>query len=105
MENIKEYLGQRIQEIRKRRGLKQAELAELLDIDSKHMSKIECGRSYPSFELLDKISKVLNTTAATLLDTEHLCPREVLLGKIHDLLQNAPEDAVRRAYKILKEIL
>ena len=61
MYDTKKYLGARIQEIRKLNGLKQSELAELLDIDPKHMSKIECGRCFPSFELLDKIATIRQT--------------------------------------------
>lgn len=105
MSDTKQYLGLRIQELRKRKKLKQSELAEIIDIDSKHMSKLECGRSYPSFDLLDKICKALNTTPSELLDTEHLEDVSELIRKINDLLNQAEEHKVRSAYKILREIL
>ena len=105
MTETKKYLGRRLQELRKRSGLKQSELAEMLEIDAKHMSKLECGRSYPSFDLLDKIATVLNTTPAELLDTDHLCEKTELIARMESLLSSASEEGVRRAYKIIKEIL
>lgn len=103
--DTKKFLGARIQEIRKKANLKQAELAELIDIDSKHMSKIECGRCYPSFELLDKIAAQLKVSASELLDIYHLQQKETLLDEITEKLKSAPEEKFRMAYKILKEIL
>ncbi len=43
MGNTKQFLGARIQEIRRQKGIKQAELAEMIGVDSKHISKIEQG--------------------------------------------------------------
>ncbi len=105
MESTKRYLGIRIQELRKRKRIKQADLAEIIGIDSKHMSKLECGRSYPSFDLLDKICLALDTTPSVLLDTDHLCEVNLLRENISKMLKDAAEEKVRLAYKILKEIL
>ena len=85
--------------------MKQTELAELTGIDPKHMSKIECGRCFPSFELLDKIAEKLNTPAAFFLETDHLQPRDILMEKIVTKLRTATDEKFRSAYKILKEIL
>lgn len=105
MQNTKKYLGARIQEIRKLHGLKQNELAELVDIDSKHMSKIECGRCYPSFELLDKIAQSLNTPVASFLESDHLEDREVLTKKIICDLQKMSDDKFRQIYKIVQTFI
>lgn len=105
MNDTKKYLGSRIQEIRKRKNLKQSELAELVEIDPKHMSKIECGRCFPSFDLLDKIAQKLNTPVSEFLETEHLQDRTVLLRQIVDKLNNAPDEKLHAVYKILKEII
>ena len=105
MENTKQFLGARIQEIRKKKGIKQAELAELVDIDSKHMSKIECGRCYPSFEVLDRIANKLNVPVSYFLEVDHLKPKEGLIDIIIEKLENADEEKLHTAYKILREIL
>ena len=105
MISTKQYLGARIQEFRKQNGLKQSELAEILNIDPKYMSKIECGYCFPSFELLDRIADALNRPVGEFLNTEHLQNRESLLQKIILKLQNTSEEKFRTAYKIINEIV
>ena len=56
---LKKELGKRIQQIRKSRKITQDKLAELIGIDSKNVSRIESGNSYPSPETLCSISKAL----------------------------------------------
>ena len=104
MENTKQYLGARIQELRKTKSLKQAELAEILNIDAKHISKIECGRCFPSFELLDKIASVLDVEPAELLQTSHLKAKAQLIEEINLILQNSSEDKIRKFYIVLKNL-
>ena len=105
MSDTKKYLGARIQELRKQQGLKQAELAEIVDIDPKHMSKIECGRCFPSFELLDKIALKLNRPVSDFLETEHLIDRNELMKVLIEKLKSASNEKFYLVYKILKEIL
>ncbi|MBR1424997.1 helix-turn-helix transcriptional regulator [bacterium] len=105
MSDTKKYLGARIQEIRRKSGLKQSELADIAGIDSKYISKIECGRCFPSFELLDRIAEILQKPVGDFIYTEHLQSRDVLEKKIFDKLKNAPDEKFRSAYKILNEIL
>ena len=102
MHDTKKYLGARIQEIRKLQGLKQTELAELVGIDSKHMSKIECGRCYPSFELLDKIALKLNKPVSSFLNSEHLESRADLTEKVFRIIESLPEDKFRQVYRIIQ---
>ena len=105
MTNTKQYLGIRIQELRKKKQLKQTELAEIIGIDSKHMSKLECGRSYPSFDLLDKIAQALDVSPDMLLSIDHLKDKNSLISEIDELLEKSEEAQVRKAYKIIKEFL
>jgi transcriptional regulator with XRE-family HTH domain len=46
--------------MRKKCGLSQEKLAELLNIDPNSVSRIECGVHYPSLDTLEKISNILN---------------------------------------------
>jgi len=50
MKTTKELLGSRIKEIRKLRRLSQEELSEKINIDPKHLSRIEVGRGFPSLD-------------------------------------------------------
>lgn len=61
-------LGQAIAFLRKRAGYTQRELAELLDISDKAVSKWERGLSYPDISLLAKLSILLGTDIESLLE-------------------------------------
>ena len=100
----KKLLGKRIKELRKSKGLTQEDLAESVGIDSKHLSRIECGVNFPSLDLLGKIAGVLNVETALLFETRHLYDKQVLIKKIRDILCCATEEDVRIFYKILVDL-
>ena len=54
------FIGQKIKNFRKKRGLTQAELAEKIDLSEKHISKIEAGVHLPSIKVFFNIISVLN---------------------------------------------
>lgn len=72
MDNNKKLLGKRIKEIRKRAGLTQEKLAELINIETTSLSGIESGRHFPSLTTLEKIAKNLNVELKVLFDFNHL---------------------------------
>jgi len=57
--NTKELLGLKVKEIRKLRKLTQEKLAELINVDSGYISKLEVGQNFPSIGTLEKIANVL----------------------------------------------
>ena len=67
MDNRK-LLGKRIKEVRKRLGLTQEKLAELINIETTSLSSIESGRHFPSLVTLEKIAKNLNVELKVLFD-------------------------------------
>ena len=60
-------IGERIRRLRKQANLTQAALAEMVDIGSRHMSKIETGSCLLSLPCLVNLASALHTTADTLL--------------------------------------
>jgi transcriptional regulator with XRE-family HTH domain len=57
-----ENIGQRIQEIRKLRGLTQNELFELSNVSRSYLARIESGLMTPSLGTLEKISEALGVS-------------------------------------------
>ncbi len=51
----KELIGNGIKKIRQYLGLKQKNLAEILDISGGYLSEIECGKKNPGIEILNKL--------------------------------------------------
>ena len=60
-------VGQKIKEIRKRRGLTQAVLAEDAELSAAYISYIECGTKSLSIDALVAIANALNATADEIL--------------------------------------
>ena len=59
MELDKKYIAQILQNARKKKGLKQAQLAEMIGISEKHFSKIETGKNYPELDNFLKMVEIL----------------------------------------------
>jgi len=64
--------SEKLQELRKSRGLTQEELAEMLYVSRTAISKWESGRGYPSIESLKQISVFFSVTIDELLSGEKL---------------------------------
>lgn len=64
--------NEKLQELRKSRGLTQEELAEALFVSRTAISKWESGRGYPSIDSLKEISKYFSVTIDELLTGEKL---------------------------------
>lgn len=103
---IKEKLGKRISELRKRLNISQEELAEKLDISQKSLSKIETGRNFLSSETLEKLLNAFNITSAELFDYDHLDEENNLLDEIHEYIETIKEDktTLTTLYKIIKAL-
>ena len=60
-------VGRRIQEVRKSRGLTQAELSQMVDLSTKYISNIECGFKMPKLDTFVSIVNALQCDANLLL--------------------------------------
>ena len=65
--------NEKLQELRKGRGLTQEELAEKLFVSRTAISKWESGRGYPSIDSLKEIARFFSVTI-----DELICPEEIL---------------------------
>ena len=65
--------NEKLQELRKSKGLTQEELAEALFVSRTAISKWESGRGYPSLDSLKQISRFFAVTI-----DELICPEEIL---------------------------
>lgn len=97
-------LGCRIRELRKSKNYTQDKFAELIGIDAKHLSRIECSKTQPSLNLLRKISSVLEIDISELFNNKHFKDKEDLIKEINLILNNSELNKVRLYYKILKII-
>ena len=83
MDNLK--IGNYIQNLRKRAGLTQKELAEKLNISFQAVSKWETGESLPDTALLPELSDILGTTVDKLLAGGAIVANERRLMRVEDV--------------------
>ncbi len=67
-EITKQFIGLRIQSIRRKQKITQLKLAEACEISVEAISNIERGVNYPSFENLKNICRFLNCPLSDILD-------------------------------------
>lgn len=106
MESTKELLGRRIKELRKMRGLSQEELSEKVDIDPKHLSRIEVGRGFPSLDTLEKIAKALNVEMKDFFEFAHEAKSaKELMRTLESLTKETDEERLRLLVKIARAVV
>ena len=64
--------NEKLQELRKNKGLTQEELAEALYVSRPAISKWESGRGYPSIDSLKEIAKYFSVTIDELLSSDEV---------------------------------
>ncbi|MBE6968188.1 MAG: helix-turn-helix transcriptional regulator [Ruminococcaceae bacterium] len=97
-------IGSRIQRARKRKGLTQSNLAELLQISETHMSKVEHGKSCGSMLLIKKIAVILDVSADWLLLTDDRTTDQKSSDELLQLLDEFTPSQKEQVFKILKQL-
>ena len=80
---VKMEFNEKLQELRKREGMTQEELASKLYVSRTAISKWESGRGYPNIESLKAIAKLFSVTVDELLSSD-------------EILTVAEEDGIQR---------
>ena len=105
--NIKKTLGEKIKRVRKQRGYTQEQLAELIDIAPRNLSKIEVGACFVTAETLEKLLVALNVSTEELFANDHIKEPDELLADINSKLESIKSDQqkLETIYKMIEFIL
>ncbi|MBP3847082.1 helix-turn-helix transcriptional regulator [bacterium] len=77
------------QRLRKNKNLTQEQLAEMIDIDPRNLSRIEVGSSFVKAETLEKILNALDVTTEQLFPNDHIQTPDELMRDINKYLNIA----------------
>lgn len=102
MDQIK--IGKFIAQMRKDQGLTQRQLAELLSISDKTVSKWECGKGLPEASLMLPLCEALRMTVNDLLTGERVSPSEYQKNaeeNMMGLLKENEENKKRMALSVI----
>ena len=76
--------NEKLKELRKKKGITQRELADLLYVSRTAVSKWESGRGYPSIESLRLIAKTFSVTVDSLLSSDEVLTLAEENGKLRE---------------------
>lgn len=101
--DIKKLLGRRIKELRQRKGLTQEQLADMVDVGERNLSKIECGNNFVTAETLSKIITALGVEPTELFNFRHLDEKEELKKELIEAIRTEQVD-IKLMYHFYKSI-
>lgn len=98
-------IGERIAEIRNKRGFTQEKLAEKVNYSANHIAKLESARTNPSFELLIGIAKALDVQIKDLFDFNNLHTVEYMKKDLIRTIENTDSNTIQLLYKFKNSLL
>ncbi len=105
MTNIKKLFGLKIKEYRKKNNLTQAQLAERVSIDGKHISCIESGKNFPSPDLIGRLADALGVEPKTFFEFYYLQNVPDLKSDITKMLDTLNESELALTHKYIRTFI
>jgi len=105
LDDIKKLIGQRIRELRLKKGLKQSDLAEIITLEPRSISRIESGYHFPKDEHLAKFANAFGVEIKDLFVFSHMKTEQQLQKEIAAMLKNADTNQLIEIYRIIEVIL
>jgi transcriptional regulator with XRE-family HTH domain len=96
--------GGQLRSVRKSRRLKIWQLAERVDIEVKHLGRIERGERKPSFDLIISLAKSLNVSPSTFFEFESTTDPKTLRKSIDQLLSSLDAKQLGHARQVLSTL-
>ena len=101
-----QLFGRRLKAARVAAGVDQGRLAKVLDVDPKHISRLERGKVKPSFDLICQASKFLRISPSLLFDFDSATDNpSVLKEQIRTLIETADVTGLQKVRRLLKALL
>ena len=101
MSSGNKLFGKRIKELREAKGMKQVELADLIDMEATNLSKLEKGVHLPKEDNLNKITNALNVEIKDLFDFGHIKTKQELVNDINTIFEQSTLEEMQFFHKIL----
>ncbi len=96
--------GSLLRSVRKSRKLKIWQVAEKVDIEVKHLGRIERGERQPSFDLIISLAKCFNVSPSRFFDFESAADPKTLRKNIDQLLLGLDDEQLAQARQVLSTL-
>ncbi len=100
LETDKKILGQMIRKYRKMKNYTQFQLAELVGLNEKQISRIEAGQNYPTYITFAKLIEALEIKLEDITGQGKESPKQ----NIENILKNSSELEYSMYFDILKSV-
>ena len=101
-DEFKTIFGQHLKNLRKARNLTQAQLAEKVSVEPKHISCIENGQSFPSGDLIARLASAFNFHCYELFLFEQKPSVNELKKEILSIIDTTTDENVEKIYLYAK---
>lgn len=102
--DTKKLIGMRLREFRRSHGYSQERVAELADIASNYLSRIELGKENPTVDTMQKLANVYNIELWELLNYGHEMNRKEMEARICGVAKSAKDDDLRLILKFINTL-
>lgn len=99
-----QLLGKMVREVRKKCGLSQAELADMIDVSPQFMSKIENGKKQASLQTVFRIARSLNVSI-DLLVGNNFDESDTVMNLVYGECDDLELEIIRQMAIAMKDIL
>lgn len=101
---FKKYFGKRVKELRLKNGLTQEQLAEMIDVGERNLSKIECGNVFVKAKTISKLIEALKVEPKELFEfspyQKHETLKQILIDEINS--DNVDIELLYKLYRAIK---
>jgi transcriptional regulator with XRE-family HTH domain len=101
----REFLGRRLRELRRKKGLTIERLAEKANVDVKYLGDIEREKENPTVAILEKLAAALGVKLSQIFTFEHeLRGEKALRRRINQALEKCDEKELQMILKLVSAI-
>lgn len=97
--------GKRLKEIRKRKGLTQEQLADLMNMDVNNISYLEQGKHLPKKENLEKLCMALDVEPKELFDFGYMKTKSEIIKELTNTIKTASLKDLQYFKKVIDSYL
>jgi transcriptional regulator with XRE-family HTH domain len=98
-------IGSRIKSARNKKGLTQAQLAELLQVSPEYVSRLERGGTKISLPTLVEVSGLLSVSPSSFLDGSTTAESNYALGEFSEIVRGMSPDKRKLLLEIAKVLI
>lgn len=101
---LSKLLGRRIKDLRKRNGMTQSVLAEIIGMETTNLCKLENGAQIPKEENIEKLAKALQVDVKDLFDFGYLKTTDSLQKELFNIIEKSERKELELLYKLIMAV-